>query len=189
MALCELCIIPVCVVWAPSPAACLASSAASSRVRFAALRSPARRTERAALDSIRRAGLGEHEGEHEHRRGGLAEREHEQGRILRFLHELHHEHRDVRRTPCYSRTRSRTSPRTFRRCKGHSKKRERGTITKIPQLLRPPYLPPRAPRKAAPKGAGAAGEVARYHGRFWFCCAHALMFGFQYKCPPSPLAI
>ena len=68
-----------------------------------------------------------------------------------------------------------------------------GTMPKICQLWRPTYLPPRAPRKAAPKGAGmgagVAGEVAQYHGRFCFCCAHALMCGFQYKCPPSPLAI
>ena len=62
-------------------------------------------------------------------------------------------------------------------------------MTKICQLWRPTYLPPRAQRKAALKGAGVAGEVARYHGRFWFCCAHALMCGFQYKCPPSPLTI
>ena len=51
------------------------------------------------------------------------------------------------------------------------------------------YLPPRAPRKAAPKGAGVTGEVARYHGRFCFCCAYALMCGFQYNPLPSPLAI
>ena len=70
-----------------------------------------------------------------------------------------------------------------------TQKNERGTMTKISQLLRPTCLPPRAPRKAAPKGAAVAGEVARYHGRFCFCCAHALMCGFQYKCPPSPLAI
>ena len=61
-----------------------------------------------------------------------------------------------------------------------------GTMTKICQLWRPTYLPPRAPRKTAPKGAGVAGEVAQYHGRFCFCCAHALMCGFQYKCPPKP---
>ena len=59
------------------------------------------------------------------------------------------------------------------------------TMTKICQLWRPTYLPPRAPRKAAPKGAGVAGEVGRYHGRFCFCCAHALMCGFRYKLPPS----
>ena len=53
------------------------------------------------------------------------------------------------------------------------------TMTKICQLWRPTYLPPQAPRKAAPKGAGVAGEVAQYHGRFCFCCAHALMCGFQ----------
>ena len=64
-------------------------------------------------------------------------------------------------------------------------------MTKFCQLWRPTYLPPRAPQKAAPKGAGLAGEVAQcqYHGRFCFCCAHALMCGFQYKSPPSPLAI
>ena len=39
------------------------------------------------------------------------------------------------------------------------------------------------PPPSGPKGAGVAGEVARYHGRFCFCCAHALRCGFQYKCP------
>ena len=74
-------------------------------------------------------------------------------------------------------------------CARGMQKNVHGTMTKNCQLRRPTYLPPRAPRKAAPKGAGLAGEVAQYHGRFCFCCAHVLMCGFQYKFPPCPLAI
>ena len=73
--------------------------------------------------------------------------------------------------------------------KGHAKKTPMEPCRKFASSCDLPTYLPEHREKPHPKGAGVAGEVARYHGRFCFCCAHAPMCGFQYKCPPSPLAI